>query len=780
MQLPVIIDKVVYRNDSGWGILACNLNAFSSYYLPSMEEIVASNITKKTGYDNFTVTSNMIGPHEKLEGRQFIVVGEFVTHQKYGRQLASSFMFSDEPRNEDALRILLMSMPNIKEIRSAEIIKKFGMAETLRILDSDPNRLTEINGITEKRVPSIKEAWDKEKNKRELYFWLIDHKISPEVGCVIYDTWGTESLNILTKNPYRLAEEIRGFGFIKADAIAHKIFQNVPVDFRTIACIHYVLKEDLHKNSNLCMPYSKLKQMVMEILTRGSELSNSSEKMGDYLPLIPECIKKNKDNFLAVKNVTETDNGVYVYLKEIWDKEKYIAEHIFHRHNKKISKYGESVAVCTDKDIEEAERDIGEFTGRKIILDECQKTAIKSAFENKITVITGGGGTGKSSVCRCIFHLAEEKKMSIRMMSPSGKAAVVLRNKTSFPAQTIHRSLKMKPEDDYPKEDIKEDIIIVDEVSMVGIDTMFAIMNALEDNLWGNLILVGDANQLPSVSPGNFLTDLMQSGCVNVVKLDKIYRQDEKSYIALLANDVSNGKIIEIPEDATDIKWHDLSMLGDFDIVIRRVVREFIESSNINDLQILSPMYKSSYGVNKINEVVQDLMAEVNNTRDRSIKRGFQHFYVGDRVIQTENDYEKEIFNGDMGTIVDLGRKALDPDKSDEAKDFVVVSFYGKELRFVDKEMEQLKLAWCVTVHKFQGSSAEHIIFVFSKEASIMASKEILYSAMTRSEKHLDIYGHRDVFRMAPTKSVIRKRCTNMNNIIHELRENRKILKIAE
>lgn len=780
MEIPIIIERIVYKNDKGFGILAVNLNAYSSKYDPSMEDVVAANIPKKTGYDNFTITTNMLDSHDKVEGRQYIAAGNFVKHEKYGPQFKADFIFQDEPKTEDGLRVFLMTLPNIKEMRSAEIIKKFGVDGTLIILDEDPMKLTAINGINEKRIPPIKDAWDKSKAQRELYFWLIDHGISPEIGRVIYETWGRDSMKVLTANPYQLTE-IKGFGFVKADTIAHKIFKSVPKDSRTIACIHYVLKEDLHKNSNLCMPYSTMKITVMDALTKGSEANNPSEKMSDYLPLIPECIKKNKEKFIAVKNITEATNGAYIYLREIWDKEKYIAEHIYHRHNKKVSRHEEEVAdLCTDKDIEEAEKDIEQFSGRKIVLDECQKNAIKSAFQNKITVITGGGGTGKSTICRCIYHLAEEKKLSVRMMSPTGKAAQVLTAKTSFPAGTIHRSLKMKPDDDFPKENIKEDIIVVDEVSMVGIDTMFAVMCALEDNLWGNLILVGDANQLPSVSPGNFLTDLMKSGCVNVIKLDKIHRQDEKSFIAILANDVSKGKIVTIPEDASDIKWHDLAILGDFDITIRRVVKDFIDRNNVNDLQFLSCMYKGNFGVNRINEIVQDLMSEINNTKDKSLKHGFQHFYIGDRVIQTENNYEKEIFNGDIGTIVDLGRKALDPSVSDEAKDFTTVDFYGKNIRFVDKEIDQLKLAWCCTVHKFQGSQSPYIIFVFSKEANIMESKEILYTAMTRAEKHLDIYGHREVFRMSPTKSVIRKRYTNMNNIIQELRENRKIIKVSE
>ena len=366
------------------------------------------------------------------------------------------------------------------------------------------------------------------------------------------------------------------------------------------------------------------------------------------------------------------------------------------------------------------------------------------------------------------------------MMSPTGKAAQVLTDKTGFPAETIHRSLKMQKGEDFPKESIREDVVIIDEVSMVGIDTMFAITHALEENTWCHVVFVGDCNQLPSVSPGNFLFDMMQSGVVNVVPLTKIHRQDENSYIAILANDVANGKIVTVPDNATDIKWHDLNGQEDFEITIRRMVREFLTGNSIDDLQIISPMYKGNFGVNKINEVIQDLMAKENETDKEPFKRGFVTFYVGDRVIQLENNYEKKIFNGDIGTVVEAGRKVTNPEISDAEKDFVVVKFYGENLTYLEEEIDQLRLAWCITIHKFQGSQCANIYFVFSRESSNMASKELLYTGMTRAEKHLDIYGHTDVFRIAPTKSTIRKRFTNMNNIIKELKENRKILQVLE
>ncbi len=783
MELPVIIDKVVFRNEKGFAILAAALNAYSPKYLPELEDIVAKN-TKKTAYNNFIISVGDLDPHEHCEGGEYIFIGDFIKHEKYGEQFKSTFRYREIPNTEEGMVAYLKDeMPNIGKVRSLEMVRKFSVAGILKIMDENPNRLTEINGLTEKRIPAIKEKWDKEADRRRLYLWLSDHGVPPEVGKKAYGVWGSESFKILTDNPYKLTE-IDGYSFVKADALAHKILKVVPKKKRLVACMQFELEKNLRSNSNLCMPYKSFQEAILETLTQGNEQNNIKENMIEYTSLINECIKENLDLFTAVKNITETSNGAYVYLRDIWEKEKYIAKSIYHRaietkHHRPSSERDVEEPKLSDEELEEAEKDIAKFNGKEIVLDETQKLAIRSAFENKISVITGGGGTGKSTICRCIFHLAQEKKMPIRMMSPTGKAAQVLASKTGYPAQTIHRSLGMMPDQNYPKESIREDIVVIDEVSMVGIDTMHAIMCALEGNIWCNIVLVGDSNQLPSVSPGNFLTDIMQSGCANVVRLDKIHRQSEDSYISLLANDVSMGKIVQIPENATDITWHELP--NDlFDIMVRNVVKDFIKGESIDDLQIIAPMYKGIYGVNKINEVVQELMSEVNGTKNRFLKRLFSQFHVGDRVIQIKNNYDKDIFNGDIGVVQEAGRKALNPSVSDEQKDYVTVKFYGNDLIYVEEEIEQLKLAWCITVHKFQGSQSSNIIFIMSDESHMMMSKEILYTAMTRAEKHLDIYGHMRMFKLAPTKSAIRKRYTNMNNVIREFRENRQILKVLE
>lgn len=416
---------------------------------------------------------------------------------------------------------------------------------------------------------------------------------------------------------------------------------------------------------------------------------------------------------------------------------------------------------------------------KKIILDDSQKEAIRSAFSHKITVITGPAGSGKSLICRYIYQIAKEAGMSIRMMSPTGKAAQVLSEKTGCPAQTIHRGLGMKPGDDSIRYMITEDILLIDEVSMCGIDTMYAIMKALENNRWANIVLVGDKQQLPSVSPGNFISDIIESGCANIVTLNRIHRQDEGSYIALLSNEISKGKVVEIPETANDIKWNKLRV-DSFHEELGKYIDNYLISKDMSDLQILSPMKKGICGVFKLNEVVQKKMADINGTSEKSLVIGFSKFFIGDRVIQMSNNYEKDAFNGDIGIIKNLGEKILDITESDKKEKFIIVDFSGEDKEYIGSEIEQLNLAWAITIHKYQGSQSKFVVFIMAEEAQVMMSKELIYTAFTRAAKNLDIFGHENMLRVAPTRSVISKRYTNTKQIIEELKSGTKVLDVMK
>jgi len=307
---------------------------------------------------------------------------------------------------------------------------------------------------------------------------------------------------------------------------------------------------------------------------------------------------------------------------------------------------------------------------------------------------------------------------------------------------------------------------------------MSAIMLALEANKKTNVVFVGDANQLPSISPGNFLNDMMGSDCANVVILDQIHRQDKDSYISLVANQISSGRLADIPKDASDMEWEDVN--GDnFNKIIRNAVTEYLQDGkDIDDLQIISPMKKGSCGVHATNKIMQEMMSGINNSKDSILEIGFNKYYLGDRVIQTENNYDKEVFNGDMGVIVDLGKKIVNPKEDTDEKQFITVSFYGDEITYVGEEIEQLMIAWCITVHKYQGSQSRYVMFIMASEAECMMTKELVYTAFTRAERFLNIFGSKNMYKLSPTKSAIRKRYTSLKSVIRELKTGEKLMRV--
>lgn len=414
---------------------------------------------------------------------------------------------------------------------------------------------------------------------------------------------------------------------------------------------------------------------------------------------------------------------------------------------------------------------------KKIILDEKQKEAIKSVFENNITIITGSAGTGKSLICNYICEIAKRLNLTVRLMSPTGKAAQVLSEKTGRNARTIHRSLKLLPGAFLPGEEIKEDIVIIDEISMCGIDTIYPTFVAIENSPKTKLVFVGDKNQLPSVSPGNFLTDIMKSGCVKIIALDKIHRQDENSFISIVAKDISNGIVTSIPQEASDIKWHNIDS-ENFEKDLLKHIDSYLVKNSMNDLQIISPMKKGTCGVFSINRIIQEKMASVNNTKSSLFQTGYSKYYIGDRVIQMENNYEKDIFNGDIGYIVALGEGIIDPSVKDKKERFIKVRFENKDVYYEASNFEELSLAWCITVHKYQGSSSKNIIMIMASEAQVMMSKELIYTGMTRASKHLDIFGNIGMLNLAPTRSTVKKRYTNVQKLIKSFQENKKIFDI--
>ena len=332
MELPTIINRVTYQKDS-FCILSANLDIYSPRYKPEMEEMVKDAINKK--YDSFTVViKNLMSPIENVSGGQYIFVGEFVNDPKRGKQFQSEFYYLDIPSSTESLQTFLMILPNIKEARSQAILKKWSIDEIIDILDNNPNRLTEINGITSKRIAAIKKEWDEKRYLCKFYTWLLDNQISIKIADKAYKLWGTKSIDVLSENPYKLCD-LRGIGFLTADKMAHKILKEVPPQFRMKACISYILEEQLNSNSNLCVPYSILSKEVLKQLEECDQnLQNKSVSIDEYISILSLCLKSHlKDDFAVIKDIEE--KMIYVYIKKIWEKEKYIAEKMFERFNTK-------------------------------------------------------------------------------------------------------------------------------------------------------------------------------------------------------------------------------------------------------------------------------------------------------------------------------------------------------------------------------------------------------------------------------------------------------------
>lgn len=766
IKIPCIVERVTFSKDNGFCLLACTPNPYSQIYNKKIEEECRKCINRK--YNTFTVSFTSLEDGDQPEGNPYIFVGKFVTHPKYGRQFESNYGFIDTPDDERGFKSFLMSLPHIKDRRADEILKRWTVIQVRDILTDNPMELCQINGLTESRVRLIKNNWDKHNSKMQTYLLMSSAGFSSKVAEKAFKFWGINAFKILNENPYSISLLPR-ISFADADLFAHKIAEikgeDISDEKRMEACITHVLAKSYSSDSQLCIPYSNCKDIaIREIESADSKIGKKSSKQ-DHAKVFIDVLKKSKGLFACVRNLRKNGNPVYIYTQSNWQKECLIGSELANR-SKEIS-----INSIEEKDVEYAENIINQFYGGKFSLDEMQKEAIRSAFNEKVTVITGGGGTGKTTICKCIYNICQNKRLSIRMMSPTGRAAQVLSEKTGGTAQTIHRALKILPGDDFSFEELKCDIVLVDEISMCGIDTIYALMRAIKNNPDCNLVLVGDKDQLPSVSPGNFLSDIISSEVANVVRLNKIHRQDEKSYISILANKIAKGEAISIPQDASDISWKTVNT-DEVGYLVDRLVDSYLKSNDIKDLQIISPMKKGSCGVFKLNSIMQDKMKKINRIAEaESIERGFDKYYVGDRVIQLENNYEKDIFNGDMGHIISLGTKRKDNDIDDEnTYQYVTVDFYGKNtVTYYGEEIEQLQLGWVITVHKFQGSQSKNIILFLASEANIMMSKELVYTGFTRAEKKLVVIGHKSCLDLAVSRSSLKLRYTNLIDIIKEV-----------
>jgi len=735
LHLPGTVVRVIWCDQAtGYAVAAVAMTRDSEYFCADEcpPEWAASP-------HNVVVTGRILSDLNRGIGKPMVFVGASKRHPKYGLQMDCAFTFVDVPSSAAGMVAYLSTMPHVGKHRATRIVEMFGIEHVGRVIEESPERLVRARiGLTAERADALRRRWVEDRDTRRSYLWFSQHGVSLDIAKRAISKFGKDVLSVVQSDPYRLVE-VKGIGFKTADEVAHKVLPTVDPARRTLACVTHVLEDALASGGHLCMPVASVCREAMTLMSTHAQADV-------YRPLVSEAL--SRDDLFVV------DPPGFAYLKGVHAAESRIAAAIAGLASRP------PVLSLGDDELLAAEGEIARASGRDLRLDELQRTAVRSAFSSRLTVVTGGGGTGKSTICRCICTAAARKGLAVRLMAPTGKAAKVLSVKTGFDAHTIHMSLRMKPGEEAEVK-IGQDIVVVDEFSMCGLDTVGAICKCLPDDLRTHLVLVGDSQQLPSVTPGNFLADIIKSGVANVVRLERIYRQDEHSYITLVADGVAKGVPTEIPPEASDIK---MQRVGDGPEAVEMVC-DILRRSNaekgidFSDMHVLSSMHKGDCGVSAMNFAVQRMVAEMRGSPPH-MSFGGMRVFVGDKLMQVENNYGRGVFNGDVGVVQSVGRRVFDPDGDEEP--YVAVTFQDppRVLTYRGDDVDELMLSWCTTVHKFQGSQCKYVLFVMPSSHAFMLTKELVYTAITRAEKKVIVVGDPSQLRKCPRRTAAASRHT--------------------
>ena len=701
------------------------------------------------------------------EGEYVKAYGEYTSHPLYGEQLQVSKYEIIEPKDAVAMERYLASgaIKGIKEATARKIIAKFG-EDTFRIIECEPERLAEIKGISAKKAREIGAQFEEKRDLREAMIFLQKYGISTTYAVKIYKYYGYRMYDIIRENPYKLAEDINGIGFKLADEIATKVGINVDSDFRIRAGIMYVLTIAAGAG-NIYLPKDILKRKVAELL------------MTDISTLDVQLENLQVERKVVIKEVECEDDvnkkEIIIYNASLYYTELNCARMLMDLNIKYDVTY-KNIEKRLQRTMENID----------IELDEHQKTAVLEAIRNGITIITGGPGTGKTTTINTIIRMFEQDNLNILLAAPTGRAAKRMSETTKRSAQTIHRLLEISgardsEEDRFTFERNEEnplevDVIIIDEMSMVDINLMNALLKAIP--IGTRLILVGDVNQLPSVGPGNILKDIIKSHSFNVVMLTKIFRQATESDIVTNAHKINAGESIKLDNKSKDffmLQRNDaMSILGVVVSLVRDKMPKYVNAKPY-DIQVLTPMKKGELGVEKLNQVLQNYL----NPPKPGKREKEAHsciFRENDKVMQIKNNYQIEweirsefntlvdngtgVFNGDVGIIKEINTFA----------EFVKVVFdEGKVVEYKFSQLDELELAYAITIHKSQGSEYPAVVMPIFMGPKMLMNRNLLYTAVTRAKKCVTIVGSSNMVQLMIDNESEQKRYTSLDKRIIEL-----------
>ena len=692
-----------------------------------------------------------------VEGENIEATGEYTDHPTYGRQFKVVSFEEKAPEDEMAIERYLGSgaIKGIGIALAARIVRRFKQ-DTFRIIEEEPERLAEIKGISERKAMEIAEQVNAKKDLRQAMIFLQQYGITTTLAVKIYNTYGQRIYSILKENPYQMAEDIQGVGFKTADEIASKVGIRTDSDFRIRSGILYALQQ-ASGEGHTYLPLPELTERTSVLLEIDGE---HIEKHYMNLALDRKIVMRQKDD------ITQIYASTFFYMEA------------------NCATMLKQLNISYDVSDTQIDGRIGRIekqTGMK--LDVQQVSAVKEAVRNGLFILTGGPGTGKTTTINTIIRYFEMEGMDIFLAAPTGRAAKRMSETTGFEARTIHRMLEVNggPEGNggferNEKNPLETDVIIIDEMSMVDITLMYALLKAV---LAGTrLILVGDVNQLPSVGPGSVLKDMIDYGKFPTVSLNKIFRQASTSDIVVNAHKINNGEEVILDNKSMDfffLKRYEADKIIQVTLqLIKQKLPKFVDATEY-EIQVLTPTRKGLLGVERLNSVLQ-MYLNPEDSRKKEKEFGGIIFREGDKVMQIKNNYQLEweirskyglcidkglgIFNGDTGIIEDINFYA----------ETMTVSFdEGKMVEYPFKLLEELELAYAITIHKSQGSEYPAVVIPLFPGPRMLMNRNLLYTAVTRAKKCVTIVGDDGVFyKMIENNSQLKRYSGLIDRLLEE------------
>lgn len=695
-----------------------------------VERITYAN--EETGYSVIKIRSKgymdlvtVVGSMATVNvGAVITIKGFWSSNPKYGRQFEAKEWEEALPASIYGIEKYLGSglIKGIGPVYAKKIVNLF-KENTLQVIEEEPDRIIEVPGIGKKRVEMIKKAWQDQKEIKNIMIFLQSYGVSTSFGSRIYKFYGNESIDIVKENPYKLADDIYGIGFKTADGIASKLGIEKDSYKRCRAGIFYTLSQ-LSEEGHCFATTEQLVAKCVEIL----EVEETKIIMTmDHLIEEKEIIKEGSDS-IYLPPFYFSENGVARRLKQIMTAQTL----------KPVKKSDEVIAL-----LEKTEH---------MVYDDIQKAAIRLAERSKVMVLTGGPGTGKTTTTHGIINLFKHSGMEVLLTAPTGRAAKRMSEATGMEAKTIHRLLECKPPEGYKKNEdnpLEGDVLIIDEASMIDIILMYNLLKAIPDHMI--LIIVGDTDQLPSVGAGNVLQDIISSEVVPTIKLERIFRQALGSKIITNAHRINKGENPDLRGGSNSnfffIEQEDNEGVINtiVDLCTRRLPN-YYKVNPIKDIQILTPMQRSETGAANLNTVLQSAL----NKNTLYLKRGATEYRLYDKVMQVRNNYDKEVFNGDVGFI-----SAIDTEERT-----LKVIFDDREIEYEALELDELVLAYATTVHKAQGSEYPIVILPITFSHYVMLQRNLIYTGITRAKKVVILVGNRNAIYMAVKNNNVKNRNT--------------------